>query len=97
MAAARGMYQSSGRGSGRRSASPRLVQALKQGTDTQFTEKVRDVVGLDLDQPEKAQGLCVDENIPIRGLGRTPGRLGPAADHSVLAVRRDAPLSRPHV
>ena len=74
-----------------------LSPALTQGTDTPFTEQVGDVVVLDLDQPEKAQGLGVDENIPIRARGRTPGAPGPAAGHSVLAGRRDAPRPRPHV
>ena len=41
---------------------PHLVQAWKLSTDPQFIDKVRDVVGLYLDPPDKALVLCVDES-----------------------------------
>ncbi|MGH2512147.1 MAG: IS630 family transposase, partial [Candidatus Limnocylindrales bacterium] len=39
-------------------------------TDPLFTEKVRDVVGLYLDPPERAVVLCVDEKSQIQALAR---------------------------
>ena len=47
---------------------PHLVDTFKLSNDPQFIDKVRDVVGLYLDPPEKALVLCVDE------LGRTGAR-----------------------
>jgi transposase len=47
---------------------PHLVETWKLSTDPQFIEKVRDVVGLYLNPPEKALVLAVDE------LGRTGAR-----------------------
>jgi hypothetical protein len=54
--------------------------------DPLFVEKVRDVVGLYLDPPERALVLCVDEKTQIQAVNRTapvfpmlPGtRRGPA-------------------
>jgi transposase-like protein len=40
---------------------PHLVQTWKLSSDPEFIGKVRDVVGLYLDPPEKALVLCVDE------------------------------------
>src|SRR5882724_9291937 len=40
---------------------PHRVGAFKISNDPQFIDKVRVVVGLYLDPPEKALGLCVDE------------------------------------
>ena len=40
---------------------PHLVETFKISTDPLFVEKVRDVVGLYLDPPERALVLCVDE------------------------------------
>jgi transposase len=50
---------------------PHLVQTWKLSTDPQFIEKVRDVVGLYLDPPDKALVLCVDEKSQIQALDRT--------------------------
>ncbi len=50
---------------------PHLVQTWKLSTDPQFVEKVRDVVGVYLDPPEKAIVLCVDEKSQIQALDRT--------------------------
>ena len=47
---------------------PHQTDACKISSDPQFIDKVRDVVGLYVDQPEKALVLCVDE------LGRTGAR-----------------------
>ena len=63
MAAAAGMSQSAvsriWRASGLR---PHLVETWKLSADPQFIEKVRDVVGLYNDPPEKGLVLAVDEN-----------------------------------
>ena len=50
---------------------PHLVQTWKLSTGPQFTGKVRDVVGLYLDPPEKALVLAVDEKSQIQALDRT--------------------------
>jgi len=50
---------------------PHLVETWKLSTDPQFVEKVRDVVGVYLDPPEKAIVLCVDEKSQIQALDRT--------------------------
>jgi transposase len=50
---------------------PHLVETWKLSTDPQFIEKVRDVVGLYLEPPEKALVLCVDEKSQIQALDRT--------------------------
>jgi transposase len=41
---------------------PHQVDTFKISNDPQFIDKVRDVVGLYLDPPERALVLCVDEN-----------------------------------
>ena len=50
---------------------PHRSEHFKRSTDPQFIEKVRDVVGLYLNPPEKAVVLCVDEKSQIRALDRT--------------------------
>ena len=50
---------------------PHLVQTWKLSADPQFIDKVRDVVGLYLDPPEKALVLAVDEKSQIQALDRT--------------------------
>ncbi|MGE5764687.1 MAG: IS630 family transposase [Mycobacterium leprae] len=50
---------------------PHLVETWKLSTDPQFVDKVRDVVGLSLDPPERAIVLCVDEKSQIQALDRT--------------------------
>ena len=57
---------------------PHLVDTFKISNDPQFIDKVRDVVGLYLDPPEKALVLCVDEKSPDPGFG--PVRAGAADD-----------------
>jgi len=51
---------------------PHLSRSFKLSSDPHFVEKVRDVVGLYLDPPEKALVLCVDEKSQIHALDRTP-------------------------
>jgi transposase len=50
---------------------PHLVDTFKISSDPQFIDKVRDVVGLYLDPPEKALVLCVDEKSQIQALDRS--------------------------
>jgi transposase len=50
---------------------PHVVDTFKISNDPQFIEKVRDVVGLYLDPPEKALVLCVDEKSQIQALERS--------------------------
>jgi transposase len=50
---------------------PHLVDTFKLSSDPQFIEKVRDVVGLYLDPPERALVLCVDEKSQIQALDRS--------------------------
>jgi transposase len=50
---------------------PHRQETWKLSRDPQFVEKVRDVVGLYLDPPERAVVLCVDEKSQIQALDRT--------------------------
>ena len=50
---------------------PHLVDTFKISNDPQFIDKVRDVVGLYLDPPEKALVFCVDEKSQIQALDRS--------------------------
>ena len=53
---------------------PHLTETFKVSRDRNFGAKVRDVVGLYLDPPDKALVLCVDEKSQIQALDRTqPG------------------------
>lgn len=50
---------------------PHQADTFKISNDPQFVDKVRDVVGLYLDPPEKALVLCVDEKSQIQALDRS--------------------------
>jgi len=50
---------------------PHRSETFKLSKDPQFIDKVRDVVGLYLDPPERALVLCVDEKSQIQALDRT--------------------------
>jgi transposase len=50
---------------------PHRQDTWKLSRDPQFVAKVRDVVGLYLDPPERAVVLCVDEKSQIQALDRT--------------------------
>lgn len=53
---------------------PHLVRRFKLSTDRHFAEKLRDVVGLYMDPPERALVLSVDEKSQMQALDRTqPG------------------------
>jgi transposase len=59
---------------------PHRQESWKLSKDPQFVAKVRDVVGLYLNPPERAVVLCVDEKSQIQALDRTaprsPGGIG---------------------
>ena len=50
---------------------PHRVERFKLSNDPKFEEKVRDVVGLYLNPPDRALVLCVDEKSQIQALDRT--------------------------
>src|SRR5215472_5274590 len=50
---------------------PHRVERFKLSNDPQFEEKVRDIVGLYLNPPDRALVLCVDEKSQIQALDRT--------------------------
>jgi len=50
---------------------PWRTETFKFSTDPELDAKVRDIVGLYLDPPEKAVVLCVDEKSQIQALDRT--------------------------
>ena len=68
------------------SLQPHRSEAFKLSTDPQFVEKVRDIIGLYVDPPERALVLCVDEKSQIQALDRTqpllPMRPGQAERHT---------------
>ena len=53
------------------SLQPHRSETFKLSTDPLFVEKVRDIVGLYLDPPDRALVLCVDEKSHIQALDRT--------------------------
>lgn len=50
---------------------PHRTEAFKLSADPFFIEKVRDVVGLYLNPPDRALVLCVDEKTQVQALDRT--------------------------
>jgi transposase len=53
---------------------PHLSRTFKRSRDVKFLEKLTDGVGLYLNPPQKALGLCLDEKSQIQALDRTqPG------------------------
>jgi transposase/DNA-binding CsgD family transcriptional regulator len=55
----------------RHDVQPHRVERFKVSKDPQFEEKVRDIVGLYLNPPDRALVLCVDEKSQIQALDRT--------------------------
>jgi len=53
------------------SLQPHRSETFKLSTDPLFVEKVRDIVGLYLNPPERALVLCVDEKSQMQALDRT--------------------------
>jgi hypothetical protein len=50
---------------------PHRVENFKFSKDPQFVEKVRDIVGLYMNPPDRAIMLCVDEKSQVQALNRT--------------------------
>ncbi len=50
---------------------PHRTESFKLSTDPLFIEKVRDIVGLYLNPPDRALVMCVDEKSQIQALDRT--------------------------
>src|SRR5687767_9723928 len=50
---------------------PHRAETFKLSTDPLFIDKVRDIVGLYLNPPDRALVLCVDEKSQIQALDRT--------------------------
>jgi transposase len=75
MAKAQGLSEASVRRIWKRhNLKPHRTKSFKISRDPQFVEKLRDVVGLYLNPPDKALVLCVDEKSQIQALERTqPG------------------------
>jgi putative transposase len=55
----------------RHDVQPHRVEKFKISKDPQFEEKVRNIVGLYLNPPDRALVLCVDEKSQIQALDRT--------------------------
>ena len=66
---------------------PWRSETFKLSTDPLFVDKVRDVVGLYLDPPERALVLCVDEKSQIQALDRS---------QPVLPMQPGVPERRTH-
>jgi transposase len=66
---------------------PHRTERFKLSPDPLFVEKVRDIVGLYLDPPDRALVLCVDEKSKIQALDRT---------QPLLPMRPGQPERRTH-
>jgi transposase len=64
---------------------PHRERSFKLSTDPRFNEKVRDVVGLYMNPPDKAIVICVDEKNGIQALNRS---------QTILPLRPGLPASR---
>jgi hypothetical protein len=61
---------------------PWQTDTFKLSEDPQFIDKVRDVLGIYLNPPDKAVVLCVDENTSIQALDRDTAEPADAAQPS---------------
>ena len=50
---------------------PHRAETFKLSKDPLFVEKVRDIVGLYLNPPDRAVVLCVDEKSQVQAINRT--------------------------
>src|SRR5436309_15133688 len=66
---------------------PHRAETFQLPKDPLFVEKVRDIVGLYLNPPDKALVLCVDEKSQIQALDRT---------QPILPMRPGQPERRTH-
>jgi transposase len=79
---------------------PHRVESFKFSTDPEFAPKVRDIVGLYMNPPDKAIVLSVDEKSQIQALDRTHRsfRSGPAcpSDKRMTTNGMEQPHCSPH-
>ena len=66
---------------------PHRAETFKLSNDPQLVEKVRDIVGLYLNPPERALVLCADEKAQIQALDRT---------QPIFSLRPGTPERRSH-
>ena len=66
---------------------PHKVETFKLSSDPAFVDKVRDMVGLHMNPPERALVLCVDEKAQIQAADGTA---------PVLPMRPGQPERRTH-
>ena len=66
---------------------PQRVKTFKLSRDPEFVAKLRDIVGLYLDPPDKALVFCVDEKSQIQALDRT---------EPILPLRAGLPARQTH-
>ena len=76
---------------------PQRSKSFKLSTDPFFVEKVRDIVGLDLNPPDHVLVPCVDEKSQIQALQRTqpilplgPGYVEPSAPSAAAPLKTGA-------
>lgn len=69
------------------SLQPHRIKTFKLSNDPLFVSKVRDIVGLYMDPPDKALVLCVDEKSQMQALERT---------QPLLPMRPGLPACRTH-
>ena len=78
---------------------PHRSETFKLSTDPLFVDKVRDIVGLYLDPPDRALVLCVDEKSQIQALDRTqpllPMRPGQAERRPMMTSGMGRPRCLP--
>src|SRR5437867_11495486 len=78
---------------------PHRSETFKLSKDPLFIEKVRDIVGLYLNPPDKALVLCADEKSQVQALDRTPAAAaagpGGATDPRLRAPRDHLSVRRP--
>lgn len=66
---------------------PHRVESFKLSKDPFFVEKVRNIVGLYMDPPDRAMVLCVDEKSQVQALNRT---------QPILPLRPGVPARQTH-
>ena len=73
---------------------PHRVETFRLSADPAFVDKVRDVVGLYLNPPDRALVLCVDEKPQIQPAQQAPAPSlqGPLSGDSGGALRPTAPI-----
>ena len=82
------------------SLQPQRSETFKLSTDPLFVAKIRDIVGLYLDPPDRALVLCIDEKSQIQALDRTqpllPMRPGQPSGIRTITSGTASPRCLPH-